>query len=331
MEEYKSQFNIGIAILKIWMCFEVILMHFWNASNVKGILYIIAQLRLAAVPVFMMTSFYYLYPLLCNITKERVQKRILRIAWPQVGWTLIAGLLLYRRPISDLYLQLIFGHSINRTMWFQFVLIILTVFFIGFFKLCKNLDTNYLLFGLIIISFTLQFSGFNYKIISPLRDFCGDDTLSAPLGRVVESIPWAVIGILFNKYGVVEKVKDKKIFAVILFLISFIPIVLNKFIMPKGFGYSGLGLCMVGAAFVLFFSSVVDEIIPEKVGRFIEILAKPTMGIYCCQDLIAGIIEPDMGYQSQDMGFCFMLFWGCWILCMLLSKVPVRWVRHLVV
>lgn len=325
----REGFNIGIALLKVWMCFEVILVHFWDASDAKGLFYIVAQLRLAAVPIFMIISFYYLYPSLCAISNSIIKKRMFRLIWPQIGWALIYWIFDQNKNLIDLFLQIIFGHRINRSMWFQFSLIILTSLFFIVFYIFRKCNITYILLGLMVLSFILQFSTMNYYIVSHLYELMSDDTLSAPIGRTIEAIPWAVIGIFLNKYNIVDRCKEKKLYAIVLFVISFIPIIFNKFIMPKGFGYSGLGLCIVGGAFVVFFASVMDFDVSDKVANFIKVLSKPTLGIYCCQGLLAELVFYDTEYQSQSMLFCIGLFVICWCFCYIVSKLPFKYIKLL--
>lgn len=51
--------NIGLCILRAWMCFEVVLSHFWIPSTpVEGIQYLFYIVREYHVPAFMFMSFY---------------------------------------------------------------------------------------------------------------------------------------------------------------------------------------------------------------------------------------------------------------------------------
>ena len=57
----KREYNLGIALLRIWMCFEVVLCHFRTWTIKGGILY---EFQGAAVPVFMLVAFVF-----CDVDK----------------------------------------------------------------------------------------------------------------------------------------------------------------------------------------------------------------------------------------------------------------------
>lgn len=51
--------NVGLCILRAWMCFEVILTHFWRSSvSGTGIRYLFFRMRAYHVPIFMFMSMY---------------------------------------------------------------------------------------------------------------------------------------------------------------------------------------------------------------------------------------------------------------------------------
>lgn len=51
--------NIGLCALRIWMCFEVVLIHCWGANTPgTGLHYILYRFKPFAVPVFMFMSLY---------------------------------------------------------------------------------------------------------------------------------------------------------------------------------------------------------------------------------------------------------------------------------
>lgn len=54
--EKDKEYNYGLALLRILMCFEVILCHFYNGGGSR-FLFLFDVLKNYAVPVFMMMSF----------------------------------------------------------------------------------------------------------------------------------------------------------------------------------------------------------------------------------------------------------------------------------
>lgn len=59
MQNVKKEKNIGLCILRIWMCFEVVLIHCWDTNTPGvGIHYILYRFKPFAVSVFMFMSLY---------------------------------------------------------------------------------------------------------------------------------------------------------------------------------------------------------------------------------------------------------------------------------
>lgn len=59
MDGKKKDFNIGLAFIRIWMSFEVVLCHFWKQGKPElgDPLWIFSRMAQMAVPVFMLISF----------------------------------------------------------------------------------------------------------------------------------------------------------------------------------------------------------------------------------------------------------------------------------
>ena len=144
----KREYNLGIGLLRIWMCFEVVLNHFktwpgWpgviDETSIKGISYILYFYGNIAVPFFMLSAFSF-----CNILElaqdnNKMKKRINRLMIPHVFWTIIyfiIYILLEKKKgikllhgVGDFFWQLVGGHSYNSVAWFQIDLIFLTILF----------------------------------------------------------------------------------------------------------------------------------------------------------------------------------------------------------
>jgi hypothetical protein len=54
----KKNYNLGIALGKMLMCFVVVQAHFWDKSGPPSVLTIISSLQTFAVPFFMVISFF---------------------------------------------------------------------------------------------------------------------------------------------------------------------------------------------------------------------------------------------------------------------------------
>lgn len=81
----KKEYNEGIALMRVFLTFAVILNHFWKVKD-PGFLRPLYLFRSCAVPVFMMLSFYLTERSISFPAKEKINKRISRLAWPFFAW-----------------------------------------------------------------------------------------------------------------------------------------------------------------------------------------------------------------------------------------------------
>lgn len=80
-----ENYNIGIAFLRIWMCLEVILVHYWSVSDIKNIPWYLLPFestKMLAVPVFMIISFYFVEKDFISCDLLRIKKRFKRLVIP---------------------------------------------------------------------------------------------------------------------------------------------------------------------------------------------------------------------------------------------------------
>ena len=165
--------NIGLEILRMILCFWVLLFHCIHHSN-NFILNIILQKKFH-VPCFFFLSFYYFFPIIKDRNSNKMKLKLERLFIPYLIWPLFIWCfnnLLYLtieknrfgRMISfkELKLQIITGRMFFIQLWFIFNLLILSIFFfiISFlygyiFMLILNLVS--------IICYLIQHFGDNYN------------------------------------------------------------------------------------------------------------------------------------------------------------------------
>ena len=334
--------NYGLALLKMFMAFEVVLCHCWNIAcgNLPIYQKIFAGLEGIAVPVFMFLSFYFLERTFLNCTSENIKKRLFRVSYPQFGWAFIYFFVygslkfLFNKfqtlKISDLFLQILFGHTINTSMWFQFVLIVLTVIFFLVFYFWKEKNGILIIHILLLVSFLIQYTGLNSYAFSNLPS-----SLKYPLGRFFPMVPYAVIGFDFAYFSIFEKMKENRIYWLILFFLSTIFLLKFKIIneAPGDGFYSSnnailTALCISGFAYLLPF-----EKINEKCLRLIEFISKYTLGIYCMHRLVnkfACQIFVHMGFEESSFLGCILVYIICFMISLLVSKIPSKFAKTLV-
>ena len=327
----KQEFNIGVAIVRIWMCFEVICCHFWK-EGFPVFLKPLERARDLAVPLFMLTAFY----LCADSIGRNLGKRLWRIVLPQIAWTVIIWLVENLCSIfdasrkvgfSDFGWQLFTGHSFNSPMWFQIILLILTVLYGSMVKINHNKIFICVFSGIMIIgAFYLEYSGIFFKSIDSLRS-----EIKYPLGRLIEMVPYAFGGVLLARSEVVEKVCAGKLgrlielmFATagfgVLFVLKRRTLWLNA---PEGFNYQGIYLW--GLSFALFVGAYVFPFgkIPKGLKDAIKFISGYTLGIYCIHVCIGRTINfclDKLGIIKDSFIECIVIFLVCFIICWFLSK-----------
>lgn len=127
-------------MLRIWMCFEVVLDHFWIHGTYTWP-NPFAEYGAVAVPIFMIMSFYFTDVDRVSQDNKMIRSRLGRIIMPQIFWAFTyCAVLLILHDINgqtffpNFILQCFFGHSVNQSMWFQFDLLVMTGLAILYYK-----------------------------------------------------------------------------------------------------------------------------------------------------------------------------------------------------
>lgn len=342
LEKNNKTVEIGFSVLRLVMCFEVVLAHFWSQ---KGDLFVyrpFVLLRDTAVPIFMLLSFVLCEKYFSNITSSRVKSRMLRLIWPQVAWTFIYGIsyLVFEKSvgvdvhitIKDIFWQLATGHSacLNVSMWYQIVLIILTVLtYIIYYSTNTEKSLVRILSALFILSLILQFSNVNFMIFNRFRY-----ELRYTLGRIAEMVPYMVLGLLIAHYRLLDRARFHKKKAVSMLCVLLVVLGCTMLI-PKaqGFGYSNI-THMIIAIIMLFFVYIIPfNLLSNKIKDAISVVSKYTLGIYCVHRLIATMVIElfeNAEIETGTFGMCVIIYILSYAVSWLISLVPCKVTRFIV-
>ena len=322
----------GFSLLKAFMCFGVILAHFWSSKGYDSLIFLpFREIRTLAAPVFMILSFYFAKSLFSG-DNDSFRRRMKRLLVPHICWAVIYYLfylVIYRTPVTELFWQLCTGHSsiLNATMWFQFELILLTVLFYGIFRILKEKKAILCLCILSVICLVLQISGLNYRIFSGLRF-----ELSYPLGRFAEMLPYACLGLVLRYFDLYSKLKRHPLITMAVSLVLFVLPYFLPFPRCDGFGYAGITLIYACFLAVTFAAVLPLDGIGDPVESFIDTLCRFTPGIYCCHRLIFAIVSlcfPGTLFFHTLFG-CVVIYLLSYLFCLILSLLPIRDIRLLV-
>lgn len=337
-EERINKTNIGISLLKMLMAFEVVLAHFCKWGKHYPIyLYPFKTLVSLAVPVFFVISFYFAEPLIIGRNTNKKINRISRLFTPQLFWAIVYFVFFFlldslsiennNLSVADLLFQIITGHSskLNSAMWFQFDLIMVTVlFYIVFSKL--NTNKGYIV--IVIISFicvVLQITGINYNIFSNMIF-----ELKYPLGRIVETIPFACIGFSLKYFNILETLKKHYLFVIPACLVLFFVGLSIDWILFDDFGYGGFAKLYLSSLPVIAAYVFPFEKLSSTAKSFILSISSNTLGIYCCHIMVAKILELFVPVlYSETFGGCLIIYSASFVLCLLIKAIVPNAIKHI--
>ncbi|MDY6419318.1 MAG: acyltransferase [Succinivibrio dextrinosolvens] len=318
-----------------------------------------SAIRSSAVPVFFIISFLLTTKLTYFPDGTKTAKRFFRLFYPSVMWGVIyytsywiidvyLGQLFFsaeqvekfKIPLTDLLWQTLLGSDryLNPPLWYMYDLMIVMFLFLAIFKYFRKYSFE-IISVLGILSLSLQYSGLNVKAISPLQyEMC------YTLGRIVEMIPYAIIGLVIglkinNLFTFAEKSRILRV--VVLSIIVFatcvlVPLKKDIISANEGFGYQGLKLIVISTSVFLFVYSFVNiERYLPLLKDAIRLLAKYSLGVYCLHfavgkywNIFSDLIgRPEL--KNTIFG-CIVIYIVCLVLSYGISKVPTKYARMLV-
>lgn len=277
--------NLGIEILRMIMCFWVIMHHFYRPKN-KVIFNIIIKQGFH-VPTFFIMSFYFLFPNLSKRNIDKIKNRLERLIIPYIIYPIIYWIIknLFYMLFNDkkqkilfkkLLIQLLLGRSgYYDVLWFQFNLIFLTI---SFYIISILFQDNYLVILQIIGYFSLIFSisNLNYYYFIKYRF-----EIAKTIGLFAETIPLSITGLTIASFDIISKIKKyriKTIFFSLSFLIMFFKY--DIFTQVRGFGKQGFLYIFGGSLFFILFSLFPLDNCKKKVKMIIRYITYYTPGIF---------------------------------------------------
>ena len=346
-----KEYNYGLAILKIWMCFEVIIVHFmdWNGETLCTLsLPMRTLLRYCglAVPIFMLSSFTLTDMSKLSKDNAKLKHRFYRLLLPHFFWAFVyfgvytiidkwKGLEL-EHGISDLLWQLALGHSINQTEWFQIEIIVLTMLFVIIFRFLSKQNALKTSFLICLFALFIQYSGKNGHLFDNViwAENFHSDYVTYPIGRFCEMIPYAVIGIMLCNSELLNILRKQWIFTV---FISFLMLCwLFKYDVFSGvepqYGYAGLRCIVPGTVSVILFYSFPLHWLPARMKSFIRFLSKYTMAVYFIHRLIATLLYNTqlntlLGLRTGSLYDCTIIFIICILVAWLIHQIPIKMIK----
>ena len=335
--------------MKFFFSFLVVCCHYWRPADADPYP-VAAMLRLigVAVPVFVVASFFLTAKIYIEQDAGKMKKRLWRLAFPYVAWGVLyfAGYFLIdlliktfswkdglRLEISyrDLLWQLGLGSSekLCPQLWYQFVMLVMTLVIWFLFKMGKKI-TPYVLLGIATVMLFLQYSGLNFKAFGAMRY-----EMRYPLGRLCEMFPFVCFGI-FLALGLMKILSKQRIITCVVSLAAMVIIGIFKLFntMPESFTYGGIFALVYGTLAFLFFYTLPFEKLPDFIRICIRFLAKYSFGIYCIHYGVGycwnAVICRRFGWKSGSFVACCAIYLISLLAAYVISRIPGKYSKQLV-
>ena len=293
----KKAKNLGLEILRMLLCFWIVVCHSCHVKNKKLDKIKNSQFH---VPGFMIISFYFCYDILIKRNINKIKSRFERLLIPYIIWPILIlivnnlllmfnfdSIIAKKLGLYDLILQYLFGRHINRLFWFQFNLLFITLYF-SIISIAFYNKFVIVLFISMIISYYLQYSGINFKYFLKFND-----ANYRNIGSIVEIMPLAITGIIFGFFKIIIVCKHLR------FNIIFISVIIIYFLLQydvindiKGYRYPGIKVNIGGIFLFIPFSIMpVEKIKIPMFNNLINCITKHTGGIYYLHIIIIDYLK----------------------------------------
>jgi len=348
-------FNVGLAFVRIWMAFAVVIVHCFAfreqfpAGTAPAWYFSLLLSGGFAVPVFMTMSFFLSGKGFGEGDARWLGRRIVRLLWPFVFWALVTFVLnrlfLGGALAEDHYhcnstwrtlgIHLVGGTALRNDlqMWFMAVLAALTP---CFWLVCRRVPRKALgwtLGALFAASLVAQYTGAAAALVARIGEF----GLRMPAGRFITMVPYAAAGLFLAKFRpCFESFSVRRRLAIGLVALGvFCFLRFNDVFVPvTGISYSGLQPMTLGFATFALCYFLPFEKLPKAVVRAITEISKYAMGVYMVHyvlgELCYAYLFPRLGIHGRTILPVLLIFVISWLFCRLVACVPNRWVKALV-
>ena len=318
--------NLGLEILRVLLSFWVLVHHCGEVKNKTFRKYLFNGAF--HVPTFIIISFYFSFKIIKNKNINKLKERLERLFFPYIIWPIIIWILnniLYlifgldkRLEIRHLIMQFIIGRPYQYVLWYQFNIILITIFFsILSFIFHKNFLLLLQIIGL--LSYILQYSLYNYVFFQKYTYY-----IYHSAGLIIEIFPIAVTGLSLSSIEIIQLFNGNSSNAISLsFLSLYIIKKYNIFVSIKGNFYPGIILNVSAIFLFIIFSQISFKYIKDKKKLdLIKEITKYTGGIYYLHVIIANYMSKIfLLIKNRTILGCIIIYLICYVICFLGIKI----------
>jgi len=319
----KKKIYLGIEILRMILSFFIVVIHFFDKKYAKTKLLLFPFQALPYyIPTFFIISFYFNYKTFASRNITRIKERFLRILIPYFIWPTIffiryhifnyANGIIENDKLKNLYYQYLIGDGFHGVFWFQFNLILISLFIVIIIFFIKN---NHLLIiiiiGIIILIF--EFFGNIHHFFSKYNH---------PIKHAVSTIPssfiYSISGFILGYYDILNYLIKSRIKIISLFFFFFYLILgikniwfLNyKRIIILKIDFISIGLFLFFALFPF------DKIKNNIIIFIIKHITSYTGGVYYLHPEIYSILRINLNSQKyKRLTGCIINYYFCYLIC----------------
>ncbi len=321
----KKEFNYGIALLRIWMSFEVVVVHYlWNTAERWNL---VERVKWEAVPVFVVIAFVFWKP-------ENSNKQLKRLLYPYFTWTIVlycVEQLFYCCKIGigispqELFWQLVTGYAFIPPYWYVVAITSIIILWTLIYKITKKEHIVYITVVIMAICYILEYSELNYRVFTRIARITEFARIDCSWGRIIELIPYSCIGILLSMSISRKKVGISKRISVqlVLILIILLSFKENSSAIISGFGYGGIQHLLISVLVFSLFEKL--DIKSELLKRIVRRVSRYSFGVYCIHWTLGKYLEIFVGEINSSLcgSFyaCLLIYFASLGLCHILYSL----------
>lgn len=317
-----KKLNVGIQILRMLFSFHILVFHCIDKKKYKGkiINNLINNVGID-LGVFFIMSFYYSYNSFTSKKIVKIKQRFYRLLIPYIIWPLffftIHNFLCYINRKKNyiksnlLYYQWLVGCGIHIVFWFQFNLIILTIFFLIIIFASKKYTFNILI--IIGACFFILLSSNYYK-----QYFLYKSIFFFSIRPIPSSYIYALSGLILFNLNEFAKFKKYKIINSFLCFIFYCLYIYNKNFLELKAYFLIIKILLCISVFIVASNFPLYEIN----NNLITILTSYSAGIYYLHTKMQILLEfLFKRMKSKTITTCIINYLLCYLSCLIGSKL----------
>lgn len=326
INKYNKSIILGIEILRTYMCFSIVILHFLKEQFQNNFLTkFIFHCQPFYVPTFFLISFYFSFKTFAAKKKNinKIKERFIRIIIPYIIWPILLWsrniLVNYKNIKFDyilfkaIFFQLLIGYDFYAVFWFQFDLIVITIIItiiIFSFNNCYDIIFKIAFLFFYIINKKYEEKLSIYKQIGSIK----------PL---LSSFIYSLTGFFLGSKSILKKFNKKK-YMIFMFLVPAIFLIfIHKELINFSIRFRIIVInIVITFLFIIFGIMPFDYINNTLLIKIIKQITSFTGGIYYIHYGVRTIFSTYFKiFDIGDLKSCLINYLVCYFICYLGSII----------